>query len=87
MYVARTRVTVFTLPDCPKCPAAKELVEVVGKDLDIDIDEVDLKADRITGLQYGVASTPSVAVNEKLISRGDVPDKDVLIAEIKRAIG
>ncbi|MEE8403468.1 MAG: thioredoxin family protein [Candidatus Hydrothermarchaeaceae archaeon] len=85
--MARTRVTVFTMPECPKCPAVKELVEEIRKDLDIDIDEVDLQKDRITGLQYGVASTPSVAVNEKLISRGDIPDRDVLIAEIKRAIG
>ncbi len=85
--MARTRVTVFTMPECPKCPAVKELVEEIRKDLDIDIDEVDLQKDRIMGLQYGVASTPSVAVNEKLISRGDIPDRDVLIAEIKRAIG
>jgi hypothetical protein len=46
-----------------------------------------LKKDAITGLQYGVASTPSVAVNEKLISRGEVPEREVLIAEIKRALG
>jgi glutaredoxin len=75
------------MPECPKCPAAKELVKEVGKDFDIDIDEVDLKKDAITGLQYGVASTPSVAVNEKLISRGEVPEREVLIAEIKRALG
>lgn len=75
------------MPECPKCPAAKELVREVGKDFDIDIDEVDLKKDAITGLQYGVASTPSVAVNEELISRGEVPEREVLIAEIKRALG
>ena len=85
--MAKAKVTVFTMPECPKCPAAKELVREVGKDFDIDIDEVDLKEDKIKGLQYGVASTPSVAVNEKLISRGEVPDRDALIAEIKRAIG
>ncbi len=84
--MAKTKLTVFTLPECPKCPAAKKLVEEVGRDMGIDIDEVDLKEDMITGLQYGVASTPSVAVNEKLISRGDVPDRDVLIAQIKRAL-
>lgn len=75
------------MPECPKCPAAKELVKEVGKDFEIDIEEVDLKKDTITGLQYGVASTPSVAVNEKLISRGEVPEREVLIAEIKRALG
>ncbi len=75
------------MPECPKCPAAKELVKEVGKDFDIDIDEVDLEKDAITGLQYGVASTPSVAVNEELISRGEVPEREVLIAEIKRALG
>jgi len=85
--VAKTKVTVFTLPECPRCSAAKELVEEIGRDMDIDIDEVDLKKDMIKGLQYGVASTPSVAVNEKVICRGDVPAREVLIAEIKRAIG
>lgn len=83
----QAKVTIFTMPECPKCPAAKELVKQVGESLDIDIEEVDIKEDRIKGLQYGVASTPSVAVNEKLISRGDVPDREELIAEIKRAIG
>ncbi len=85
--MAKTKVTVFTMPECPKCPAAKELVKDVGKELDIDIDEVDLNENMIQGLQYGVASTPSVAVNEKVISRGEVPDREVLIAEIKRANG
>jgi small redox-active disulfide protein 1 len=85
--VAKAKITVFTMPECPKCPAAKELVKEVGKDFDIEIDEVDIKEDMVKGLQYGVASTPSVAVNEKLISRGDVPSRDELIAEIKRAIG
>ncbi len=84
----QAKVTIFTMPECPKCPAAKELVkEVVKKFDDIEIDEVDLQQDMIKGLQYGVASTPSVAVNEKLISRGDVPKREELIAEIKRAIG
>ena len=85
--MVKTKVIVFTLPECSKCPAAKELVKEIGKDFDIDIDEVDLKEDMIKGLQYGVASTPSVAVNENVISRGEVPDREVLIAEIKRAIG
>ncbi len=85
--MTKAKVTVFTMPECPKCPAAKELVKEVGKDFEIDIEEVDLKKDAITGLQYGVASTPSVAVNEELISRGEVPEREVLIAEIKRALG
>jgi small redox-active disulfide protein 1 len=85
--VTKAKVTVFTMPQCPKCPAAKELVKEVSKDFDIEIAEVDIKEDMVTGLQYGVASTPSVAVNEKLISRGDVPSRDELIEEIKRALG
>ena len=85
--MTKAKVTIFTMPQCPKCPAAKELVKEVSNDFDIEIAEVDIKEDMVKGLQYGVASTPSVAVNEKLISRGDVPDRDVLIEEIKRAIG
>ncbi len=85
--MVKAKVTVFTMPQCPNCPAAKELVQEVGKDFDIEIEEIDLQEDKITGLQFGVASTPSVAVNEKVISRGDVPDREELIAEIKRASG
>lgn len=84
--MAKTKLTVFTMPECPKCPAAKKLVEEIGKDMGIDIDEINLKEDMITGLQYGVASAPSVAVNKLVISRGEVPDREMLIAQIKRAL-
>jgi small redox-active disulfide protein 1 len=84
--IAKVNVKVFTLPNCPNCPAAKALVEDVAKDYDIDIDYIDLEKDVITGLQYGIASTPSIAINDKVIARGEVPEKAVLIEEIRKAM-
>ncbi len=82
--MAKLSVKVFTLPNCPSCPAAKELVKEVVKDYDIEYEEIDLEKDMITGLQYGIASTPSVAVGEDVVSRGEVPRKEDLIAQIEK---
>jgi len=49
--VTKATVTVFTMPQCPKCPAAKELVKQVGEDFDIDIEEVDIKEDMVKALK------------------------------------
>lgn len=82
--MARVKIKIFTLPKCPNCPAAKALVEDIGKDYDVDIEEVSLEKDMITALQYGIVSTPSIAVNDKIISRGEVPKKEALKDEIER---
>jgi small redox-active disulfide protein 1 len=82
--MAGVRIKIFTLPRCPNCPAAKALVEEVGREYGAEIEEVDLEKDPLTGLQYGIVSTPSIAVNEKIISRGEIPRKETLIEEIKR---
>jgi glutaredoxin len=82
--MAGVRVRVFTLPNCPKCPAAKKLVREIQEEYEIDVEEIDLQRDMVTALQMGVASTPSIAVNERVISRGDIPSKEVLVEEIER---
>jgi glutaredoxin len=76
------KVRVFTLPNCPRCPEAKALVKEIGKEYEIEIEEIDLEKDLIKGLQFGVASTPSIVVNEKIVSRGWIPKKEDLIKEI-----
>jgi len=84
--MTRISVKVFTLPNCPTCPAAKKLVKDVAKDYDIEYEEIDLEKDMISGLQYGVASTPSIAVGENVISRGDIPSKEDLIEQIEKTM-
>jgi glutaredoxin len=85
--MVEVKVKIFTLEGCPKCPAAETLVEEVGEDYPITIEKVDLEKDMITGLQYGVVSTPSVAVGKEVISRGDVPKREELVEAIERTTG
>ncbi len=83
------KLLLFTGASCPKCPAAKKVVEEVttelkmerGRDWDsLNIDEGD---NMITALQYQVASTPAVIVYGELFSVGDVPDKEKLMDKLK----
>jgi glutaredoxin len=85
--MAEVTVRIFTTPTCPKCPEAKALVKEIRRHYEFDVDEIDLSRDLLTGLQYQVASAPSIAVNGCVIARGEVPRKEELIREIKRAMG
>lgn len=79
-------VKIFTTPTCPRCPEAKAVVKEIEKKYDIGVEEIDLSQDLITGLQYQVASAPSIAINDYIVARGSVPRKDELIMEIERAM-
>jgi arsenate reductase-like glutaredoxin family protein len=80
-------VKIFWQPDCPKCPRAKELGEVLKKEgIEVElfnIKEVDGLAESIF---YDVLSTPSIVLvenNEKKAAwYGEVPEieniKDLL---------
>ena len=57
-------IKIFTTPTCPRCPEAKAIINEISKKYNLQIDEIDLSKDMITGLQYQVASAPSVAVND-----------------------
>jgi hypothetical protein len=71
------RVKVFWKTDCPKCPAAKAMVEGSPKAELFNLDEVDGLAEAAF---YGVMSTPSIIVtdeggNELTSWRGEVPSR------------
>jgi arsenate reductase-like glutaredoxin family protein len=80
-------VKIFWQPECPKCPRAKELGEVLKKEgIEVEffnIKEVDGLAESIF---YDVLSTPSIVLvenNEKKVAwYGEVPEieniKDLL---------
>lgn len=76
------KLKLFTKPGCPKCPAAKELVDSVGNPVEYyNIEEVDGLTE---ATYYGIASTPSILVlddndNEQIAWRGTVPSKDELM--------
>jgi len=80
------KLIVFTKKDCPNCPNAKRIAMEVAKELNLEFEEIDIEEDLITALQYNVASTPSIALNEEILFRGEVPSKDDLIREIRKVI-
>lgn len=79
-------ITVFTMPSCPNCPAAKKLCNEAAKELGIKARVIDIKEDFITGLIYQVMETPSIAINDETLFFGTVPSKQDLLKEIKNHI-
>lgn len=75
------RLRLFTLPKCPKCPAAKELVNLIQKersDLTVEILDMSQPENMTTALMLQIASTPSFAIDDTAIFIGDVPSLDEL---------
>jgi glutaredoxin len=79
-------LTVFTMPSCPNCPAAKKLCNEVAKELGLKLRVIDIKDDFLTALIYQVMETPSIAINDETILFSEVPNKQNLIKELKTHI-
>ncbi|HIP25828.1 MAG TPA: thioredoxin family protein [Archaeoglobus profundus] len=78
------KLVVFIKKNCPQCPLAKKVAKEVAEELGLKYEEIDIEKDFITALQYNVVSTPSIAYDEELLFRGEVPTKDELKREILR---
>ena len=79
---------VFTMEKCPKCPLAKEIARRVAKKLGLKLVEIrlDTPDGEIEGLMYNVVSTPSIALGDEVLVRGDVLSEEVLEREIRRRL-
>ena len=80
------KLHVFTLPNCPKCPAAKRLAEAVASQhLDVTLEVHDMSdADHMmTALMLQISSTPSFAIDETPIFFGELPSEERLVAKIE----
>ncbi|HEY3374106.1 MAG TPA: thioredoxin family protein [Candidatus Aquicultor sp.] len=71
------KVKVFWKTDCPKCPAAKAIVQGSGNAELFNLDEVDGLAEAAF---YGVLSTPSIVITdgtgqEVAAWRGEIPSR------------
>ncbi|AEA46358.1 thioredoxin family protein [Archaeoglobus veneficus] len=82
----RPKIVVFTMKKCPKCPAAKKLASEIAAEFGLEVEEIDVEIDMITALQYGVASTPSIAVGDEIIARGELPTRNELRNAVKRVL-
>jgi glutaredoxin len=81
------KLIVFTKKDCPNCPNAKKVAKEVAEELGLEFEEIDIEKDLITALQYNVASTPSIALGEEVLFRGEVPTKEELKKAIQSVLG
>ena len=75
------KLRLFTLPNCPKCPAAKQLAEAIRekrRDIDVEVLDMSNPDNMITALMMQIASTPSFAIDDTAIFIGDVPSFDEL---------
>ena len=82
-----SKLIVFVKKDCPQCPLAKQIAKEVAEELGLEYEEIDIEKDMITALMYNVISTPSIALDEEVLFRGEVPTKEKLTKTIKRIIG
>ena len=79
-----TRLDLFTSPNCPACPAAREAVASFARERpDVVVREWDLTRDPGPALGRGIVATPAILVDDTRILLG-VPEPREL-AEAARA--
>ncbi|MCF4114184.1 MULTISPECIES: thioredoxin family protein [Dethiosulfovibrio] len=57
---------------CPKCKKLAELAEAAAKELGLDY-SVEKVTDISEIMEFGVAGTPGLVVNDKVVSAGRIP--------------
>jgi small redox-active disulfide protein 2 len=71
---------------CPNCKKTKAVVAEALKELDVDVQVVEVQ-DIPSIMAYGVMSTPAIVIDEKVVSAGKVPAKSQVIAMVRNAQG
>jgi len=81
-------IKVFVMPKCPKCPLAKAIARRVAEKYGLKYVEIDLSTPdgEIEGLMYNVVSTPSIAIGDDVVVRGDVLPEEALEREVLRRL-
>ncbi len=79
------RIDLFTSPECPSCPRAREAVAAfVAENPGIEVREWDLATDPGPAAGRGIFATPSLLFDGVSIFLG-VPTQDDLLAHFGRA--
>jgi len=79
------KLRLFTLPTCPKCPAAKEVAEAITKlrdDITLEILDISDIKNMTKALMLQIASTPTFVIDDTPIFIADVPSIGELNAKI-----
>ena len=66
---------------CPKCKKMAELADAAAKELGMDV-EIEKVTDIMKILDFGVMSTPALAVDGKVLAAGNVPSPE----QVKRLL-
>ncbi|MBN3037208.1 MAG: glutaredoxin family protein [Candidatus Diapherotrites archaeon] len=63
----QAKITLFTQPNCPRCPAAKRVVEELKCERGVEVEEVDISTDDglFNAINYNVMSTPTIVVRSR----------------------
>ncbi len=80
-----SRIRLFTLPNCPKCPAAKALVETLKQrraDVTVEVIDMSDSDNYATALMLQVFVTPTIVIGETPTFIGEVPS----LGELNRRI-
>jgi glutaredoxin len=79
------KLKLFTLPNCPKCPLAKQVAETVArqrKDVTLEVIDLSDSDNMISALMMQIASTPSFAIEGVPVFLDHIPSIDELNARI-----
>jgi len=81
-------IKVFTLKTCPNCPRAKKIALEVAEKFNVGFMEIDVGTPegQIEGLMYQIMSTPSIAIDEEVLARGEVPMKEELEKKVREKL-
>ena len=82
-------IKVFTLKTCPNCPTAKKIARQVAEKFNVSFMEIDVGAPegQIEGLMYQIMSTPSIAIDDEVVARGEVLMKEELEKKVREKLG
>ena len=61
------KLTLYTQPNCPRCPATKALVSEVCREKGMEVEEVDISTDEgmFDAVSHNVMSTPSIVAKSR----------------------
>jgi len=79
---------VFTLPTCKNCPAAKKISQEIAQKYGLKYEEVDISTPdgQLDGLMNQIMSTPSIAIDDEVITRGKLLSREELETEVKKRL-
>lgn len=76
------------MPSCQKSPAAKKIAKDIADKHNLDFLEVDISTPdgQLEGLLHQIMSASSIAIDESVVSRGDLISRDDLDAKVRKRL-